>query len=252
MSRGSQPKQRRYVIAAAVREAIGAGPAADVRAGRASPPRYQCLLCDQDGDARRTLTTVILLQEGPADLLAYAHARCLPSQVTTLAAVTAARTATGTPEPPPGPSDVMLGWYGPHAALIADEPATPAMLTPDGAINLALGTWLNEGFAVAVPNTIPPPLPSGWAVHVAGRSLRGVTAPGGWWWQADTAGQAVQLPGEWVTAAHQHGTVAVLAGDIGLADAATGQEFTAAMHAAITAGRVAYGLAGLTEEGRQA
>jgi hypothetical protein len=42
----------------------------------------------------------------------------------------------------------MLGWYGPHAALIADEPATPTMLTPDGAINLSLGTWLSNGFAV--------------------------------------------------------------------------------------------------------
>jgi hypothetical protein len=82
-------------------------------------------------------------------------------------------------------------------------------------------------------------------VHLAGRSLKGITAPGGWWWQADTAGQAVELPGEWVATARQHGAVAVLAGDIGLAGAATGEQFGAAMDAAVTAGRVAYGLAAL-------
>jgi len=46
-----------------------------VLTGRASPASYQCLLCDTHGDARRDQTTVILLQQGPADILAYTHAR---------------------------------------------------------------------------------------------------------------------------------------------------------------------------------
>lgn len=234
-------RQRRYVIATQVREAIGAGAVADVLTGRASPAGYQCLLCDTHGDARRDQTTVILLRQGPADILAYAHARCLPSQVITLAVIQARRAAAGYSEPPPAPSDVMLSWYGPYPALIADEPATPAMLTPDGTINLALAAWLNEGFAIAVPDTIPPHV-TGWAVHLSGRCLRRITAPGGrWWWKADTAGQAVELPGPWIGAIRQHGAAAILVGDIGLADTAIGEEFTDAIHAAVTAGRVAYG-----------
>jgi len=55
----------------------------------------------------------------------------------------------------------MLGWSGPYLALIADEPATPAMLTPDGTVNLALAAGLNEGFAIAVPDTIPRTSPDG-------------------------------------------------------------------------------------------
>jgi len=74
-------RQRRYVIATQVREVIGAGAAADVLIGRASPASYQCLLCDTHGEARTTRPTVILLRLGPADILAYTHARCLPSQV---------------------------------------------------------------------------------------------------------------------------------------------------------------------------
>jgi hypothetical protein len=238
----------RYDMARAVRDAIGGGQAADVLAGRASPARYQCLMCDGDGDARREQTSVIVMQQGPADILGYAHARCLPSQVTTFEAVTAAREASGTPEPPPSPSDVILGWYGPYPALIADEPATPAMLTPDGPVNLALGTWLSEGFVIATPGAMPPQLPAGWSARLDGSTLLGITAPpdGGWWWRADAAGQAVTIPAEWAGAARQHGGVVILAGDIGLDDAGSSQESGDAMTAAIAAGRVACGLAAIT------
>jgi hypothetical protein len=70
-------RQRRYVIATQVREVIGAGAAADVLTGRASLASYQCLLCDAHGEVGRDQTTVILLRQGPVDILAYAHARCL-------------------------------------------------------------------------------------------------------------------------------------------------------------------------------
>jgi hypothetical protein len=44
---------------------------------------------------------------------------------------------------------MMFGWYGRHAVLITDEPATPAHAHPDGAINLTFGAWLSQGFTVA-------------------------------------------------------------------------------------------------------
>jgi hypothetical protein len=241
--------RRRYVIAAQVQKAIGLGQAAAVLAGQAGPAAYQCLMCDRPGDATRDETTVIVMAEERADILAYAHATCAPSQVTTFAEVTAARQAALVSDTPPATPDVMLAWFGPYAALVADEPATPAMLTADGAVNLSLGTWLLKGFTVAAPGTAPPPAP-GWAVHLRGRSLQGITAPGGgWWWQADTAGQAVELPSEWVAAARQHGAVAVLAGDLRLAGDSTQQQFTAALDTAIAAGRVAYGLTAIANSG---
>lgn len=241
-------QQRRYDMARQVRDAIGGGPAADVLAGRVGPARYQCVMCDRDGDARRDRTSVIVMRQGTADILSYAHARCLPSQVTTFEAVTAARETAGTPEPPPAPNGVIIGWYGMYPALIADEPAAPAMLTADGAVNLALGTWLSRGFTVAVPDTTPPQLPAGWSARLAGSTLRGITAPpdGGWWWAADAAGQAVQLPAEWTEAARERGAVVILAGDIGLDTARTDREFGDAMTSAIAGGRVAYGLAAVT------
>jgi hypothetical protein len=245
---GKQQQRRRYNMSRAVRDAIGGGAAADVLAGRASPARYQCVMCDTEADARRDQTSVIVMRQGPADILAYAHASCLPSQVTTFEAVTAARQAAGTPEPPPTPSDVILGWYGPYPALIADEPAVPALLTADGPVNLSLGAWLSQGFTVATPDTIPPRLPDGWSARLAGSTLHGITSPpdGGWWWKTDTAGQAVRLPAEWTQVARQQGGVVILAGDIGLGDATTSQQFGDTITAAIAAGRVAYGLAPLT------
>lgn len=63
----------------AVRDAIGGGAAADVHAGRASPARYQCVMCDGGGDARRDQTSVIVMRQDLGDILAYAHAR-VPAQ----------------------------------------------------------------------------------------------------------------------------------------------------------------------------
>jgi hypothetical protein len=203
-------------------------------------------MCDGDGDARRDRTSVVVMRQDRGDILTYAHASCLPSQVTTFEAVTAAREASATPDPGPAPTDVILGWYGPYPALIADEPAVPALLTADGAVNLALGTWLSQGFTVAAPDTIPPRLPDGWSARIAGSTLRGITCPpdGGWWWKTDTAGQAVRLPAEWTQAAREQGGVVILAGDIGLDD--TSRQFGDAITTAIAAGRVAYGLAPVT------
>jgi hypothetical protein len=232
-------RARRYVIGPQVRDLLGPGPAEQVLTGRAGPAAYSCLLCDRRGDAAREQTTVLIMAEDRGDILAYAHARCAASQVTTFAAVTAARQAHGTADPAPATPDILLAWCGPYAALVADEPATPVMLTGDGAVNLALATWLSQGFALAVADTVPPPLPAGWAVHLHGRTLHGITAPDGWWWQADPSGQATELPAGWLGAARQLGAVAILAGEIGLDDNQLGP----ATDAAISAGKVAYGLA---------
>jgi hypothetical protein len=63
---------------------------------------------------------------------------------------------------------------------------------------------------------------------------------------------AAGLPAEWTDAARRHGGVVILAGDIGLADAASDKEFGDALTAAIAAGKVAYGLAGITTSGKDA
>jgi hypothetical protein len=55
-----------------------------------------------------------------------------------------------------------------------------------------------------------------------------------------------RYPAEWAAAARQHGGVVILAGDIGLDDADSAQEFGDAMTVAIAAGRVACGLAAIT------
>jgi hypothetical protein len=51
-----------------------------------------------------------------------------------------------------------------------------------------------------------------------------------------------------VATARLQGCVAILADDIGLADASTDQDFTVAMSATTIAGRVAYGLTALTDD----
>ena len=86
------------------------------------------------------------------------------------------------------------------------------------------------------------------AGRLAGSTLHGITSPpdGGWWWKADAAGQAVQIPAEWAEAARARDGVVILAGDIGLDGAGTGREFGAAITSAVAAGRVAYGLAAIT------
>lgn len=146
-------------------------------------------------------------------------------------------------ELPPGPSDLMLAWWGPYPALVADEPPLAA-LVGDRALNLHLQTWLAQGFTTAHPDQAPPVVP-GWTVRVRADALAAIGTPGGGaWWEADQAGLAVEIPFVWLGAARKLGKVAILAGDIG---ADRTDDHAAAMDQAVRAGRVAVGLAVLDD-----
>jgi hypothetical protein len=157
---------------------------------------------------------------------------------------------------PDGPTDLLVGWYGPYPALVADKPPTRVGVTgvlepATPAFDLDRRAWLSAGFTTASPDTQPPALPPGWRVQIRYGGLATVRVPGtvrvtggDYWWQADEVGAAIELPEVWLAAAREHGAVALLIGDIGLD---LDDNYAAAMTRATAAGRIVVGLAALDE-----
>src|SRR6478609_122018 len=64
-----------------VRAEIGDDEAESLLAGAHAPDAYDCTSCRQPGDSLREPTSTVLFVGEETALLAFAHARCVPSQV---------------------------------------------------------------------------------------------------------------------------------------------------------------------------
>jgi hypothetical protein len=148
-------------------------------------------------------------------------------------------------KPPISAQLVVIGTYGPYAALLTDDPAGP--VHTDGKLDASLSAWTSRGFARA-EHGASPPLLAGWKVHVRGRCLIGVTyADGAWWWQARDGAETIEQGDQWLAAMHGYRAAVLLTGHISINDVLGGPQFDQSLGAAIAAGRVAWGVASLVK-----
>jgi len=230
-----------------VRAEIGDDEADRLLAGATAPSNYDCTSCRAPGDATQDPTATVLFVGEETAVLAFAHSRCIPSQVVPVAeeqllgAVRSINQATGVPEeqfqpsPPARPAGVettpavlgvtcglVLCKYGPHAG----SPRAALVVEPTGPVGRPGSTTgqdhfadllLEHGFGQVADVDQPPAELRGWSVLMAMGQLHAVLqpAPGGGtlaWWQAH---QPLQVTDAWRSAASNQGEVIMFAAPAG-------------------------------------
>jgi hypothetical protein len=230
-----------------VRAEIGDDEADRLVQGDSAPHRYDCTSCRAPGDITVDPTATVLFVGEETAVLAFAHSRCIPSQVVPVAEEqlqgAMAGVATGAPAfeqpyptvPPPAPAPdtaqpAVLGvtcglvlcqqgrWAGQPRAAVVIEPTgpvgRPGMLVGEDAFLELLG---DHGFAMVTDVDVPPATLPGWSVLMAMGQLHAILqpVPGGSpaaWWQAHSP---LQVTDAWRSAARQHSEVLVLAAPAG-------------------------------------
>ncbi|MFJ6216103.1 hypothetical protein ACIQGZ_22620 [Streptomyces sp. NPDC092296] len=227
-----------------VRAEIGDDEADRLLAGGHAPDTYDCTSCRTPGDSLREQTSTVLFMGDETAVLAFAHARCIPSQVVPVtedqlrgamrsigdaqggqpAAApqppTAAAAATGG-EPQPAVLSVTCGLVlcgdTPHAALVVEPTVPVGRPGSTSGQDEFLQLLVEHGFmAVRDVNKPPAQLP-GWSVLMALGQLHAVLqpAPGGGtvaWWQAH---QPLQVTDTWRAAASRQSQVFMYAAPVG-------------------------------------
>ncbi|GAA2783401.1 hypothetical protein GCM10010441_05410 [Kitasatospora paracochleata] len=128
-----------------VRAEIGDDEADNLLAGAHAPDAYDCTSCRQPGDSHREPTSTVLFVGDETAVLAFAHARCIPSQVVAVSeeqllgavrSISQTQGTGGTPESltaalPHSPSPSAAPPAGPGGA--APGPVAPSVNTPSPA-----------------------------------------------------------------------------------------------------------------------
>ncbi|RSS49644.1 hypothetical protein EF918_36120 [Streptomyces sp. WAC06614] len=221
-----------------VRAEIGDEEADLLLRGETAPGSYDCTSCRTPGDSEREPTSTVLFVGEETAVLAFAHGRCIPSQVVTVseeqlqgavASITgespAAAPASDVPQSEPGGQAVLGITSGLvlidgdlHPALVVEPTAPIARPGTTGPGDDFLPLLIEQGF-IPVTDTaeLPSPL-AGWSVLLAAGQLHAVLQPGGEaggqvaWWQAH---QALAVTEGWRTAVNKKKQVLVYAAPVG-------------------------------------
>ncbi|MEU8132308.1 hypothetical protein [Streptodolium elevatio] len=226
-----------------VRAEIGDDEAIRLVSGETGPQTYACASCRGGGDTTVEETSALLYLAQETAVLAFAHARCIPSQVIPVsdAAVEPLIAAqqgdpTNVPTPtvvPGGPVPIsitgsMMVCDGiTYAALVVEPGAAVARPGTQGARDEFLSLLTERGFSsVAAPDMTLPPLLSGWSVVLDGGFLTSVLFPGAGgrteaWWQAQVP---AEVPEAWLSAARSNGVVLLYAAPVGTIGIHTGND----------------------------
>jgi hypothetical protein len=238
-----------------VRAEIGDDEADRLLAGATAPDRYDCTSCRAPGDASLDPTATVLFVGEETAVLAFAHSRCIPSQVVPVAeeqllgavrSINQAPDALAEPFPaqaqapaPPltpaqaagqEPAPAVLGVtcglvlckYGPHAgsprAALVVEPTGPVGRpgTLTGQDHFA-ELLLEHGFDQVADVDQPPGELRGWSVLMAMGQLHAVLQPaqGGGTLAWWQAHQPLQVTDAWRAAARNQGEVIMFAAPAG-------------------------------------
>ncbi|MYV99566.1 hypothetical protein [Streptomyces sp. SID3343] len=228
-----------------VRAEIGDDEAARLVAGETGPQTYACASCRGEGDTTAVETSALLYLAEETAVLAFAHTRCIPSQVIPVseAAVEPLLAAQANPAlavqtvVPGGPVPIsitgsMVVCAGvTYAALVVEPGAAVARPGTAGAQDEFLSLLGERGFApIATPDETLPPLLGGWSVQMSDGYLTAVLFPGAGgrteaWWQAQTP---AEVPEAWLNASRTHGVVLLFAAPVGTIGIHTGNDELAA------------------------
>jgi hypothetical protein len=242
--------QRMIDVSDEVRAEIGDDEADRLLQGVTAPDRYDCTSCRAPGDVTQDPTATVLFVGEETAVLAFAHSRCIPSQVVEVAEEQlqgAVRSISATTAPTDAPAAAAAAVPAPAAASGQTAPAVlgvtcglvlckggefpgvpraALVVEPTGPIGRpgmavgedAFGELLMEHGFQLVPDVDQPPaqLP-GWSVLMAMGQLHAVLqpAPGGGtnaWWQAH---QPLRVTDAWRSAASQQAQVMMLAAPAG-------------------------------------
>jgi hypothetical protein len=236
-----------------VRAEIGDDEADRLLAGDQAPDTYDCTSCRTPGDSLREPTSTVLFMGEETAVLAFAHARCVPSQVVPVTeeqlrgamssigdaqpnAVSTRATPPAAPAPSMAPAGgqtaqgdpnqpavlsitcgLVLVGDSPHAALVV-EPTVPvgrpgSTTGEDEFLQLLLEHGFGE---VGDVDQAPAPLP-GWSVLMAMGQLHAVLMPAP---QGGTvawwqAHQPLQVTDTWRAAANRQSQVFMYAAPVG-------------------------------------
>ena len=191
----------RIHLADPVRDLLGAEQVAAVLDGRAGSPVYQCVTCRRDGDSRTEDTSGILwVGADDAVILAWAHARCAPSEIRPREELTAPGAAAAAHAVPPRPDTTfasLADLTGGHTPTITIMPGTDTTtVLADGHTHSAqLDLLRNHGFtALDLASRVQPPGPTGWTVRVDRGHLVSIGSSTVRWW---TATEPTPMPQQW-------------------------------------------------------
>ncbi|MFF4653455.1 hypothetical protein [Streptomyces sp. NPDC001380] len=236
-----------------VRAEIGDDEADRLLAGGNAPDTYDCTSCRTPGDSLREQTSTVLFMGEETAVLAFAHARCIPSQVVPVteeqlrgamrsiggdragdgsrlpaAPSPAARTAPAVPGDG-GPAEgsqpavlsitcgLVLVGDTPHAALVVEPTVPVGRPGSTSGEDEFLQLLLEHGFGeVKDVDRTPEPL-AGWSVLMAMGQLHAVLQPGP---QGGTvawwqAHQPLQVTDTWRAAASRQSQVYMYAAPVG-------------------------------------
>lgn len=231
-----------------VRAEIGDDEADNLLAGAHAPDSYDCTSCRTPGDSSREATSTVLFVGDETAVLAFAHSRCIPSQVVAVSEEQLAGAvrsisqsqpeATPAPTPAPAPAPVAgqpsVSSTGQPAVLgitcglvlCGDTGHAALVIEPTGAVGRPGNTsgedeflelLTEQGFHTVVDvNKAPDALP-GWSVLMAMGQLHAILHPtpagtNAAWWQAH---QPLQVTEAWRSAARQLSAVTMYAAPAG-------------------------------------
>lgn len=234
-----------------VRAEIGDDEADRLLAGAHAPDTYDCTSCRTNGDSTREPTSTVLFVGDETAVLAFAHARCIPSQVVPVAEeqlLGAVRSISQAQGGAPAPTSAAAPAGAPAGAqprAVVPDAGQPAVLgitcglvlrgdtgyaalvvEPTGPVGRPgdlsgedqfLSLLGDHGFRpVAGVDQAPAQMP-GWSVLMAMGQLHAILQPsavGGSsaWWQAH---QPLQVTDAWRAAAGRHNEVTVYAAPAG-------------------------------------
>ncbi|MFE9256920.1 hypothetical protein [Streptomyces sp. NPDC006879] len=219
-----------------VRAEIGDEEADLLLRGETAPGSYDCTSCRTPGDSEKEATSTVLFVGEETAVLAFAHAKCIPSQVVPVAeaqlqGAVASITADASPVPPLAAPEVsggqaVLGITSGlvlikgdlYPALVVEPTAAITRPGTTGPDDEFLQLLIEQGFMPVSNTDEVPSVLSGWSVLLAMGQLHAVLQPGPAggspvaWWQAH---QALPVTEGWRTAVNRSQTVLVFAAPVG-------------------------------------
>ncbi len=203
----------------AVRKYLTPGQVAAVLDGTADSPVYECITCRKRGDSRIEDTSAVLWVSTNPDatvILAWAHARCAPSEVRPQEEL------GGVADSPPAREDVTYAsvanldaGHTPTITLVPGVDATSVL--PDGQTgSTQLNLLRGYGFVnLDLASRTQPAGPAGWAVRVDRGRLVSIGSGAVRWW---TSADPPLMPQAWCTAARARRHALVMVGVVGMCD----------------------------------